>query len=135
MDTTQYKVTTDGKLHEGIGCLRGHGIIEVDPIDANTAIVTVEGNGVVFEAHARTSPAIREWSEIFAKTTPDSFWQTEVDTFYCAPSGECWLIASSDWGLGKRSPEKLRGIPYSAEEVEESELGDWASTIKNNLSL
>lgn len=54
--TTRYKVTTDGVTP----CLSGHGITEVEPIDGVTAIVTVEGNGVMFETHAATCAAILE---------------------------------------------------------------------------
>lgn len=58
--TTKYKVTTDGETP----CLYGHGIIEVDAIDNTTAIVTVEGNGVMFEQLAATSDAILEIEEM-----------------------------------------------------------------------
>jgi len=57
---TKYRVTTDGETP----CLSGHGIIEVEPIDGVTAIVTVEGNGVMFEQHAATCAAILEWEEV-----------------------------------------------------------------------
>lgn len=54
MNTTKYKVTTDGETP----CLSGHGIIDVEPIDGTTAVVTVEGNGMMFEQHAATCDAI-----------------------------------------------------------------------------
>jgi hypothetical protein len=53
-EQTKYRVETDGETP----CLSGHGIIEVDAIDDTHAIVTVEGNGVMFEQHAATCDAI-----------------------------------------------------------------------------
>lgn len=56
----KYQVITNGVTP----CLSGYGITGVDPIDGVTAIVTVEGNGVMFEQHAATCAAILEIEEI-----------------------------------------------------------------------
>lgn len=124
MPMNKYKVTWDGKASEGIGCLTGHGIIEVDPIDGTTALVTVGDNGVTFEAHARTCTAILEWVPVHAPATPESFWGDDVDTFYCDSRGNCWLIGSVDWVAGYNSPEKQKGIPAGAEELDDCLLDD-----------
>lgn len=65
--TTKYHVTTDGSDYPS---LTGAGIEEVDAIDATTAIVTVRGNGAMFEQHANTCPAIISYRELKEDTAP-----------------------------------------------------------------
>lgn len=88
--STTYKVTTDGKTYEGIGCLSGHGIIEVDPIDATTAIVTVAGNGAMFEQHAATCDAIIAYEEIQLVTPEFAAWLDITSFAGQVEPGEQW---------------------------------------------
>ena len=90
MKTTQYKVTTDGETYEGLGCLSGHGIIEVDPIDGTTAIVTVEGNGVMFEQHAATCAAIESYLEIQIASPEFTAWLASTSFAGQVEPGEQW---------------------------------------------
>lgn len=90
MMTTHYKVTTDGKTHEGLGCLSGHGIIEVDSIDATTSIITVEGNGVMFEQHAATCAAIVFYEEMQIVTDDFAAWLATTSFAGQVEPGEQW---------------------------------------------
>lgn len=114
MATTQYKVKWNGENNEGIGCLSGHGIIQVDPIDATTAIVTVEGNGALFEQHAAFTPEIEDFRELC------TFWGTDTETYYLDAEGHSWNVNNSD---GIPTPRKA-AIPEDAVRLSDSVLDD-----------
>mgnify|MGYP000272839456 CR=1 FL=1 len=98
--TTKYKVTTDGVTP----CLTGHGITEVDPIDGNTAIVTVAGNGVMFEQHAATCKAILEIEEIPAVSDIENryriYHRSEAGRPDLHKDGE-WFFEPKGYGEGE----------------------------------